>query len=357
MIFTTKRATTQGFTAVELLVTLFVAAAFLIAGYQLFNVVIKDGGATRTEAEASNVAYQYLRRYATAATNPCTPRTPVASEPASLQGANNATVSATITCPQSDAPTVSQLEVTVSYGAGTDANTVKFATFIDGSQGASPVVEVTNGMIGWWQLNGNGNSSSGALNGVPSGTSSTTGQNGQGSSALLFNGSSSQVRVPMTNMAKPTNAFTVTGWFKADTLTTAGDRSIASTTEAGGWALYLSSSCSNGMLRFQAYTAGAYRPVCSAAGSITTNTGYFGAGVYNGSSVTLYLQGVNVGSAAASGAMTWPAGASVPLCIGSEASTSTCTGNWFDGSLDDVRFYNRALSASEILQLYNGGAQ
>jgi len=33
-----------GFSAVELLITLFVAAAFLVAGYSLYNVVIKDGG-------------------------------------------------------------------------------------------------------------------------------------------------------------------------------------------------------------------------------------------------------------------------------------------------------------------------
>ena len=34
------RPSNAGFTAVELLITLFVAAAFIIAGYQLFNIVI-----------------------------------------------------------------------------------------------------------------------------------------------------------------------------------------------------------------------------------------------------------------------------------------------------------------------------
>jgi hypothetical protein len=29
---------------------------------------------------------------------------------------------------------------------------------------------------------------------------------------------------------------------------------------------------------------------------------------------------------------------------------------FFNGSLDDVRIYNRALSAAEISSLYNGGA-
>ena len=43
----TQRFSTAGFTAVELLVTLFVAAAFLLAGYQLFNFVIRDGSKNR----------------------------------------------------------------------------------------------------------------------------------------------------------------------------------------------------------------------------------------------------------------------------------------------------------------------
>jgi len=30
-------------------------------------------------------------------------------------------------------------------------------------------------------------------------------------------------------------------------------------------------------------------------------------------------------------------------------------GNFFDGKVDDVRIYNRALSATEIKQLYNAG--
>ena len=70
-----SRSQQSGFTAVELLITLFVAAAFIVAGYQLFNIVMKDGGETRAESRAGNVAYDYLRRYTDAATNPCTPST------------------------------------------------------------------------------------------------------------------------------------------------------------------------------------------------------------------------------------------------------------------------------------------
>lgn len=53
---------TRGFTTVELLVTLFIAVAFLMSGYQLYSMIIRDGGEARARAKASNVAYDYLKR-------------------------------------------------------------------------------------------------------------------------------------------------------------------------------------------------------------------------------------------------------------------------------------------------------
>jgi prepilin-type N-terminal cleavage/methylation domain-containing protein len=89
----------SGFTAVELLITLFVAAAFLVAGYQLYNVIIKDSGNTRAQARASNVAYDYMRRYSPSATNPCTAQTPLTDAPISVAGIGSATVTVAISCP------------------------------------------------------------------------------------------------------------------------------------------------------------------------------------------------------------------------------------------------------------------
>lgn len=130
----------HGFTAVELLITLFVAAAFLVAGYQLFNVVITDGGNTRIEASASNIAYDYLRRYSNSATSPCTTSNPITEEGIWIDGAVNAEVSVSITCPQSATTTLSKVEVIVQYGEGSDVRTVKYATFVDKSKGTSAFI-------------------------------------------------------------------------------------------------------------------------------------------------------------------------------------------------------------------------
>lgn len=124
-----RRQYQQGFTAVELLVTLFVAAAFLIAGYQLFSVVIRDGGQTQAEAKAANVAYDYLRRYTPSATNPCTEITPLTNSAVAVAGLVDTTVTVTIGCASPATTTLSKVEVAVSYN--NPRKTVRYATYVN----------------------------------------------------------------------------------------------------------------------------------------------------------------------------------------------------------------------------------
>lgn len=135
----------QGFTAVELLVTLFIAAAFLISGYQLFNAVINDGGSARAESRASNAAYEYLRKYADSASNPCAPSTPVANQPITVDGLDTPILIVTVTCPRADLTTLSRVEAIISYGTAPNINSVRHATFVDKTTGtisleASPIL-------------------------------------------------------------------------------------------------------------------------------------------------------------------------------------------------------------------------
>lgn len=109
-----------GFTAVELMITLFIAALFLVSGYQLYNIIIKDGGQTRSQARASNVAYDYLQRYKSNPTfikSSCVVpavQTPLTNS-SSIPNLSNVTVTVTITCPFGTASPVSKILVTVSY--------------------------------------------------------------------------------------------------------------------------------------------------------------------------------------------------------------------------------------------------
>jgi Tfp pilus assembly protein PilV len=112
----TQRST-AGFSAIELLITLFIAAAFLTTGYQLYSIVIKSSATSRSRAQASNIAYDALRRYSAQATNPCTVVTPTPTPtiPAN-PGITNAAISVSFSCPYGTTSPTSKIRVTVTYG-------------------------------------------------------------------------------------------------------------------------------------------------------------------------------------------------------------------------------------------------
>ncbi len=108
----------SGFSAVELLITLFIAVAFIATGYQLYSIIINDGGEVRARARASNIAYDHLRRYSPQATDPCsifTP-TPAPAIPAN-SGLSNADITVTISCPYTTALNLTKVQVRVRYGS------------------------------------------------------------------------------------------------------------------------------------------------------------------------------------------------------------------------------------------------
>jgi len=118
----------SGFSAVELLITLFIAAAFLISGYQLYALVIKDGGDARKQANASGASNDYLQQYKASATNPCTVQTPLTNQSVTVNGLSNATVSVAISCPYTAATSVSKILVTLNYG--NPQQTITNATYV-----------------------------------------------------------------------------------------------------------------------------------------------------------------------------------------------------------------------------------
>jgi prepilin-type N-terminal cleavage/methylation domain-containing protein len=118
-----------GFSAVELLVTLFVAVIFLAAGNMFYSTIVQDSGSARQQARASNVAYDYLRRYAAQTPATCAASTPVnnvAPNPVP-DGLANVTVKVTYSCPDSTLPNMTKVQAEVTYGS--DAQKVVHALY------------------------------------------------------------------------------------------------------------------------------------------------------------------------------------------------------------------------------------
>jgi hypothetical protein len=84
--------------------------------------------------------------------------------------------------------------------------------------------------------------------------------------------------------------------------------------------------------------------------SVTTGAWHHIVGTYDGSTITLYRNGVNVGQVAASGTLTAVGGAGL---IGTYDTLGT---HWFDGRIDEFAVYAKALTPAQVLNHYQRGA-
>jgi hypothetical protein len=78
------------------------------------------------------------------------------------------------------------------------------------------------------------------------------------------------------------------------------------------------------------------------------------AATFNGTTTTIYINGTAVGSETST--MTAVGNSTEPYTIGWTSHPFTTTlDRYFDGRIDEVAVFNRALAASEIQQAYNQG--
>lgn len=112
-----KPSSQAGFSAVELLISLFIAVAFIGAGYQLYAIIIKDGGEADRRSKANIIAYDNLRTYSAKTTNPCTDFTPTPTPTIPANTIAGATIVVDISCPYGVGDPISKTTVTVRYGS------------------------------------------------------------------------------------------------------------------------------------------------------------------------------------------------------------------------------------------------
>jgi hypothetical protein len=96
------------------------------------------------------------------------------------------------------------------------------------------------------------------------------------------------------------------------------------------------------------YGNGAAEGRASWSQQLVEGTWYHYVGVYNGATVTAYLNGVQVASAAfAGGAIAAGTGPDINI-----SRNPTYAGDYFFGAIYDARIYEQALSAAQVLALY-----
>jgi hypothetical protein len=220
---------------------------------------------------------------------------------------------------------------------------------------------LSNGLVGWWTMDGadtvwssatagteadrSGNGNTGTLNGMNRATSPVVGKIGQ---ALNFTtGYITLPSSPVSNLAGPSSAC---AWVK--------DTNISAIPAGFAQTIFIFSDGLGNVLRMTdsetavgesidggiiiGSTGGG--EVITSSQQLFNNTWAFVCYTYSGSAWSIYVNGQSVATRGDSGI-----GLPTNNVIG--ARDTSGDGIW-SGAIDDVRIYNRALSASEVQQLY-----
>ncbi|MGB8216492.1 MAG: LamG-like jellyroll fold domain-containing protein [Candidatus Methanoperedens sp.] len=195
------------------------------------------------------------------------------------------------------------------------------------------------GPIAQFHFEGNAEDSSGnGNNGTIVGAKFVQGISGQ---ALSFDGVDDYVSVPDSTSLDISGSLTVSFWVK--TTTTDNDRGLLS--KWGGGSGYILYDVSNKAM-FVIDSSATFTITTS---NINNGEWHHIVGVYNNSKAIIYFDGVKQGEVAKPVITT----NNLPLEIGRYGQNNRYA---FNGAIDEVRIYNRALNASEIQALYNSPA-
>lgn len=166
-----------------------------------------------------------------------------------------------------------------------------------------------------------------------------------GLSALSFDGNGDYVQIANDNSIDfTTEDFTLSAWIKPVNIS-----NYPYIFHKGAWSTagYMFQVYNTGMLYFGTNVAGDYNATQTATGLITLNNWHYVTAVRNGTIGKIYVNGTDRTSSSES-ISNLSSSSAYPLYV------SVTGGTAFNGTIDEPRIYNRALTQTEINDLYQG---
>jgi len=218
------------------------------------------------------------------------------------------------------------------------------------SESASQCVTPPSGLVSWWPGENNANDIQSSNHGTPQhGATFATGLVGR---AFSLDGTNDYVSIPHNAALQPTQ-ITVSTWIKANPTQAYSHYLVVDKshgwTDATGWVLQ--GETNSGRIAFS-YGDGVDFPELYSTTNLLDNNWHFVTGTLDGSDLKIYIDGVLEGSLPYSGT---PAGNSRNVNIGASWGGGPFN-RFFNGLIDEVDIYNRALSATEIQSLYTANS-
>jgi len=206
----------------------------------------------------------------------------------------------------------------------------------------------TNGLVGWWPFNGNAQDESINTNdGTVNGATLTTDRFGNTNSAYSFDGVNDYILCSPNQINLNGNSFSWSLWLKKNNLAI-GALFITQGSANTNYGFHLGFT-TNSIFRFGFYN----NDLDANISNTDVNNWYFYSGTYDATinQRKLYINGVlNTTDTPISDYLS-----SGDLFLGGTINKNGWAQSSFNGKLDDIGIWNRALTQQEITNLYNGG--
>jgi hypothetical protein len=240
------------------------------------------------------------------------------------------------------------IDETRLFGRALSATEVQ-ALHQPGSPAHCGCLPAPDGLISWWPGDGAFTDARGANNGADGG-GVTFAPGAVGNGFSLNGAANSYVLVPNAASLQPGAALTIEAWI--DPTSVVAERIVDKITAGSNNGYYLDISPNAAvvpvpLLRFGVGTSAILSPATTPL-PIAKFTHV--AGVYDGATLSVYINGVRVNNATT--LVTTVPTNTLPLHIGSDSAGA----NRFSGVIDEPRVYGRALAAAEILAIFRAGA-
>jgi hypothetical protein len=216
----------------------------------------------------------------------------------------------------------------------------------------------TQGLLTYYPFSGNANDASGNdFNGIVYGATLTFDRFGKSNSAYHFT-VGAYIRIPEL-FSDSCSAFTFAAWVREDAKDDAYHAIVYKGSQKGEAALVFSP----GFLGFGVKLQVPYTPArpkiwyeANIADTLRANTNYFLVGRYiRGQNVDLSINGINVSSSTVPNLNLFSSPLGTYSAIGNNTESGLSPSFWWNGVIDDIRIYNRALSDNEVQSLYHEG--
>ena len=208
----------------------------------------------------------------------------------------------------------------------------------------------TNGLVAWYPFNGNANDSSGnGHDGTVNGATLTKDRFGKTNNAFHFNGKTDYITtVPGKTIG--TNKLTISFWLKTTSKQMIDPISFSNASGSVHYSVDLNNPCSGVGID------GGSGVVMKGDSSILNNNWHHCLIIISGTvDATIYIDGIlqsSITCSALNSKQSLNPTTTSPWTIGANEVASV---RFFDGDLDDIAIYNRALSITEIDSLYHEG--